>query len=90
MLAGASGWAGDQALEALSVAPFAVGRMTWHPILSAVEVEPAHWVMIDSLDREYCDIQLRRTPDELRYRAEYRFWSPISRLRRHQSTRTCP
>ncbi|MDR2294666.1 MAG: hypothetical protein LBE05_05630 [Microbacterium sp.] len=46
--------------------------MTWHPILSATEVEPAHWVMIDSLDHEYGDVQLRRTADGLRYRAEYR------------------
>lgn len=45
--------------------------MTWHPILGAVEVEPAHWVMIDTLDTEYGDVQLRRTPDGLRYRAEY-------------------
>ncbi len=46
--------------------------MTWHPILSAVEREPAHWVMIDSLEHVYGDVQLRRTPDGPRYRAEYR------------------
>lgn len=40
----------------------------WHPILAAVEREPASWVLFDSLGREYGAVTLRRTIDGLRYR----------------------
>jgi hypothetical protein len=44
--------------------------MTWHPILSAVEVEVGHWFMIADLGEKYGEIQFVRRGDELGYRAD--------------------
>ena len=44
--------------------------MTWHPVLAAVEVEPAVWSMRDQF-REYGRVELRRTVDGPRYRCEH-------------------
>ncbi|WP_336632098.1 MULTISPECIES: hypothetical protein [unclassified Microbacterium] len=43
----------------------------WHPIMATVEEEPAVWSMRDQI-AEYGRIELRRTPDGLRYRSEFR------------------
>lgn len=48
-------------------------RVTWHPILAAVETSPGRWLMRDPDGRDYGAIELRRIgPDTLRYRAEHR------------------
>lgn len=47
-----------------------MGRVTWHPILAAVEVEPAVWVLRDQFG-EYGRVELRRTLDGPRYRCEH-------------------
>jgi len=44
--------------------------MPWHPILSAVEVQPAVWVLRDQRG-DYGRVELRRTKDGPRYRCEY-------------------
>lgn len=41
----------------------------WHPILAAVEIEPAVWSMRNA-GIEYGRIELRRTHDGPRYRCE--------------------
>ncbi len=32
----------------------------WHPILAAQEVEPGHWIMVDTMDQPYGAIQFVR------------------------------
>jgi hypothetical protein len=44
----------------------------WHPILAAVELEPGRWTMVDPAGREYGLIEIRRTPDGIRYHCEHR------------------
>lgn len=44
----------------------------WHPILAAIEREPGHWDMVDPMGKTYGHIEVRRTPDGLRYRCEHR------------------
>ncbi|GGH34310.1 hypothetical protein [Microbacterium album] len=45
----------------------------WHPIMAAVEDEPARWRMLDSLGKEYARIELRRVAGGgLRYKVEFR------------------
>ena len=43
----------------------------WHPILAADEVTPGTWHMVDPSGRRYGVIEIRRTADGIRYRAEY-------------------
>lgn len=38
--------------------------------MAAVEREPGVWTMVDSLGREYGRVEIRRTPDGIRYRTE--------------------
>lgn len=45
--------------------------MTWHPILAAVELEPAVWSLRDQAG-EYGRVELRRAGDDIRYRCEFR------------------
>jgi hypothetical protein len=42
----------------------------WHPILAAQEVEPGHWVMIDTMDQPYGLIKFVRRGDEVGYRVD--------------------
>lgn len=44
----------------------------WHPQLLAREDPPAHWVMLDSRNKQAGAIELRRTDDGPRYRVEHR------------------
>lgn len=44
---------------------------TWHPLLAAVEIEPAVWSLRDQ-QGEYGRVALRRTKDGPRYRCEHR------------------
>ncbi len=46
------------------------GMAEWHPIMAAVEREPGVWVMVAPLGEEYGRVEIRRTPDGIRYRAE--------------------
>ncbi|GLI28179.1 hypothetical protein ARHIZOSPH14_24210 [Agromyces rhizosphaerae] len=41
----------------------------WHPILAASEPAAGHWVLIDSLGREYGRVTIVRRGDEVGYRA---------------------
>jgi hypothetical protein len=38
--------------------------------MAAEEREPGVWIMVDPLGQEYGRIEIRRTPDGIRYRAE--------------------
>lgn len=42
----------------------------WHPIMAAIERDPGVWTLVDTLDREYGRIEIRRTLDGIRYRTE--------------------
>ncbi|MDF2918222.1 MAG: hypothetical protein K0S70_2439 [Microbacterium sp.] len=42
----------------------------WHPILNAEEREPGVWIMVGPLGQEYGRIEIRRSPDGIRYRTE--------------------
>lgn len=42
--------------------------MVWHPMLSAVEVTPGHWHMLDQYERVYGDVQLVKRGGEVGYR----------------------
>lgn len=44
----------------------------WHPIMAAEEREPGVWTMVDPLGQEYGRVEIRRTADGIRYRAEMR------------------
>lgn len=62
----------DSRPRTLSLAPFTLTRMEWHPILAAREARPGLWRMIDTLDREYGTIELRRVNGDVRYKCTYR------------------
>jgi hypothetical protein len=42
----------------------------WHPILTAREVAPGHWYLIDTLDAPYGEIRFVRRGTEVGYRAD--------------------
>ncbi|PRY65016.1 hypothetical protein B0I08_11133 [Glaciihabitans tibetensis] len=42
----------------------------WHPIMTAREVEPGHWYLIDTLGDPYGEIRFVRRGGEVGYRAD--------------------
>lgn len=44
----------------------------WHPIMSTVEDPGGTWRLLDGLDAEYGRVEIRRTPDGIRYKASFR------------------
>jgi hypothetical protein len=42
----------------------------WHPLLAAVEREPAVWTLVDSAGRDYAIVRLERDAGALGYTAE--------------------
>lgn len=43
----------------------------WHPVMATVENPGGTWRLIDSLGHEYGRVEIRRTVDGIRYRAEH-------------------
>lgn len=51
----------------------------WHPIMAASEIEPGHWVMLDTNGKPYGVIRFLRRGDQLGYRSVT--WAPDSKDR---------
>jgi hypothetical protein len=43
---------------------------TWHPMLSAAEIEPGHWQLVTQYAKPYGDIRLVKRGTELGYRGD--------------------
>jgi hypothetical protein len=52
----------------------------WHPILSAIEVVPGEWFMLDGLERPYAVVRLLEVHGERGYRVVS--YAPVSSDRR--------
>lgn len=48
--------------------------MVWHPILSALEIQPGHWQMLDGLDQPHALIEFVKRGPEVGYKAVT--WAP--------------
>ena len=48
--------------------------MVWHPILTALETRPGHWLMLDGFDRPHALIEFVRRGPDVGYKAVT--WAP--------------
>jgi hypothetical protein len=55
-------------------APIDWSAVVWHPILSALETRPGHWLMLDGFDRPHALIEFVRRGPDVGYKAVT--WAP--------------